>query len=295
LGAEFFEASGFFGGFDGIHRRAVELAEQVHKVRGAAIGRGEVPGVLGSGDFFWRDAGFAEAFDYVGFNAPRDRTDKAFGRRRQKRRADFQKLRDKGGIAGDPVAHNDAATGLGNADHFLGDIERTRREHRTEQSEGEIEGMIGYVLQDGRVAFLKFEIAEACRGGAPIAGFDEIVGDVNAGDVGAEAGDGESGGAVTAAKIEHAHAGLDAERIGEAVAGLAHEGGNFSEIALFPQGFVRIDSHWAWSGSHVVLGGEQNAMVASGRGAGQATSYWVRIMEGAMRRGRFEERLYFTE
>ena len=51
-----------------------------------------------------------------------------------------------------------------------------------------------------------------------VAGFYEITGDVNAGDVGAQAGDWKGGSAVSASEVENAHPGFDAERFGECVA-----------------------------------------------------------------------------
>jgi len=97
--------------------------------------------------------------------------------------------------------------------------------------------------------FLKFQIGETSGGGAAVARFDKIAGDVNAGDVGAETGDGQSGIAIATAKIENSDAGLDAERFGERVARIAHESGNFGEVAFFPKGFIWIRS-WCGGGVH---------------------------------------------
>src|SRR5262249_43603277 len=65
LRAKLFEAAGFFGCFAGVHGGTVELFEYFHEVGGAAIGRREIPRLLGRGNLLWRHAGLAEAFDDV--------------------------------------------------------------------------------------------------------------------------------------------------------------------------------------------------------------------------------------
>ncbi len=46
--------------------------------------------------------------------------------------------------------------------------------------------MVADSLQVGSIAFLKLQVGETGRGGAPIAGCDEVAGDIDSDDVSAE-------------------------------------------------------------------------------------------------------------
>ncbi len=74
---------------------------------------------------------------------------------------DFQDLRDECWIAGNPVAHDDLAAGLGDADHFFGDVERLGGEHRAEDADGEVEGLIWELMEIGGIAFLEAAVGQA--------------------------------------------------------------------------------------------------------------------------------------
>ena len=54
----------------------------------------------------------------------------------------FSSCDTKRGIVGNPVAHHDASAWLGDPHHLLGDLEGLGREHRAEDGEREVEGVI---------------------------------------------------------------------------------------------------------------------------------------------------------
>ena len=63
--------------------------------------------------------------------------------------------------------------------HLPGDVEGARGEHRSEHGEDEVEAAVGEAGEVGGVAFLEAQVVEAGRGGAGIAGGDQVRGDVD--------------------------------------------------------------------------------------------------------------------
>jgi hypothetical protein len=194
-------SAGGFGGGVGVHRGAVILSEVREHVRRLS-GRVERVRVLGEGDIFFPDAGGGEAIDDVVFDSPRHRADESVRRRRGVGGADLENLRDERGIAGDPVAHDDAPAGLGDAHHFFGDVHRPRGEHRAEDAHDEIEGVIFQILKIAGVALLELAVGEPELRGAAITGVDQVLRDIDTENIRAELRRGDGGGAVAAAEIE---------------------------------------------------------------------------------------------
>ena len=155
-------------------------------------------------------------------------------------------------VARDPIAHDDPPAGASHADHLLRYVERARREHRAEDADDEIEARVLDAREVGRIALLEAEIIEIAGAGALIAGGNEIGGDVDAEDGGAARGGRHSRGSVAAAKVEDAHARLDAKSGDELLTAVAHGCGDAGEVAFLPQRLVGIggDSevgHWSFS------------------------------------------------
>ncbi len=94
--------------------------------------------------------------------------------------------------------------------------------------------MIGDALEMAGIAFLEFQIGEARLCGAFIAGLDQVPGDVDADDFGTLLGERQGRRAVAAAKVQDADRRLDAKRIDQCFARLAHRCGNGGEVALLP-------------------------------------------------------------
>src|SRR6185369_16343962 len=104
----------------------------------------------------------------------------------------------------------------------------------------EVERAVRDALEVACIAFMEAKIPEPGLRGPLVACLDEVAGDVDAGDVGAELRERERRGAVAAAQVQHLDRRFDAERAGHRLAGLAHECGDRGEVALLPECLVRI-------------------------------------------------------
>ena len=114
--------------------------------------------LAGTRSFSARNSGVCEPLDHVLLDAPGHRADEPFRRRRGVRRADLQNLRHQRRIIGDPVSHHDPTAGPCHANHLLRDIERSRREHRPEDADDEVEAVVLELVQVRCVAFLEPEL-----------------------------------------------------------------------------------------------------------------------------------------
>ena len=187
---------------------------------------------------FRAPTGAREAIDHVLLDPPRHRADETLGRRRRVGRADLEDLGDQGRIVGNPVAHDDPAAGPRHTDELLGDVERLRREHRSEDADDEVEasssrsaGSMRRLLGTG-----------SCRGPASarvVAGLDEVARDVDTQHVRAEPRRRQRGGAVTAPEVQDLEPVGDPQFLDERLAALSHRRRDASEVAL---------SHSAWFG-----------------------------------------------
>jgi len=135
LAVKLLRLSVFFRSVESVHGRPIESPEQVNKLCWGLLWRSEVERILTCGDFLLGHPGLSKALRDVSVHSPSHGADEAFRRRGRERRADFEELRHECRIIGDPVAHHDAATRFCDADHLLGDLERLRREHRTEHGD----------------------------------------------------------------------------------------------------------------------------------------------------------------
>ena len=236
---EVFAAAVLFRRLERIHRWPVVFSEGVNQLR-RRRGKAEGIGVSDKRDLVLRDAGGAESLDHVALDPPGHRAHEALGRGRRVGRADLQDLRHQGRIVRNPVPHDDPAAGPRHAGHFLGDVERLRREHRPEDADDEIERVVLEIAQVGGVAFLKLAIREALGLGAPVAGLDKVGGDIDPEHIRAQSRFRQRGRSVAAAEIEDLHALRDAEFLDQLLPAFSHAFRDAGEVALFPKRFVRI-------------------------------------------------------
>src|ERR1700685_906002 len=164
----------------------------------------------------------------------------AFRRRRRERGAHLEELRHECRIVGDPVAHHDAATRFRHADHLLGYVEGLGCKHGTEYRDGQIERMVAHLLQVARVSFLKLQTAETCLHSSSLPGSHEFSCNVDSSYFSPQTGKRHGRGAIAATEVQSAQGRRYPDRFYDALSRFTHEGGNLSEIAFFPQGFVRI-------------------------------------------------------
>lgn len=228
-------------GLVGVHGGAVEFAEEFDEAGRALVGRREIKGILPHRDVVVGNAGLREALDDLCFDSPGHGADEPFGWRGRERRADSQQVGDKRRIAGDPVTHDDAAARLGDADQFLCDLERLGCEHCAEDREADVERIVCHTFEPASVAFQEFKPREAGLRGTLIARSDQVARDIDPGHIRALASEGERRGSVAATKVKYAQTGGHIESIDKSFSRMAHESGDFREIAFFPESFVEID------------------------------------------------------
>src|SRR6185503_15341157 len=104
-------------------------------------------------------------------------TDEALRRRRRKRRADLQQLRDEGsGIVWDPVTHHDATPWFGYPDHLPGHVKGLGRKHGAEYGQRQIKRTVADPLQVARISFLKCQSSEARLRSSLVSGVNQVFG-----------------------------------------------------------------------------------------------------------------------
>jgi len=171
---------------------------------------------------------------------PGHRAHEARGRRRRVRRADAQDFRDERRIAWDPVAHHDATARTRHAHHLLGDLERLRRKHGAEYAHDQIEALVLEFGEVAGVASTEPQVVQSLRFRSAVAGCDQILRDIDAEHVCAEASRRDRRRSVTATKVQDLEPFFDTKPADECVAAVAHRRCNPRKIALFPQCLIRI-------------------------------------------------------
>src|SRR6267154_1532247 len=204
------------------------------------VGPVELVGFLDHRYFVAGHTGLSKSLDDVSFDAPGYGTSEALRRRRHERHTDLEQLRDKRGVAWDPVPHNDAAARFCDPHHFFGDIERFWREHRSEHRDGYVEGMVPHPFQIAGITLLELQPGETGSLRAFIPRFDQVAGDIDSYNFRTQTRQGKCGGAIAAAEVQNAQLRCDTERLGDGFSGLTHESSDFREITFFPQRLIWI-------------------------------------------------------
>src|SRR6476646_5933075 len=198
---EFVNSAGLFSGFISVHRWAVRSPQEFDKLCRTLVVRNKVIRVPDHRYPFLGYAGLAKAVDDVRVHTPGQGTDEPCRRRRRERRADFQELRHEGWIVWNPVPHHYAAALLGDAHHLLRYFDGLRRKHGAEHRKGQIKRTVVDPLQVARIARLEFQAGETrlrCSFGT---GLNEVSGNIDANNLGAQKGERNRRRAVSAAKI----------------------------------------------------------------------------------------------
>src|SRR5207248_8184519 len=117
---------------NGVHGRSIELFEQLDELRGALLGMCEVVRVRHHRDVLLGYSSLTKALENVTSHPPSHRADETFRRRRRECRTYFEQLRHECRIVGYPVAHYDPSARFRDPNHFFGDVEGLRSEHRSE-------------------------------------------------------------------------------------------------------------------------------------------------------------------
>src|SRR6185503_7280691 len=140
-------------------------------------------------------------------------TDEALRRRRRKRRADLQQLRDeRSGLVWDPVSHHDATPWFGDPDHLPGYVKGLGRKHGAEYGKRQIKRMVADSVQVARISFLKCKSSEACLCRSLVSGINEVFGNVDSNNVSPQTGERNRRGAISTAKVQHPQRRLYSER-----------------------------------------------------------------------------------
>ena len=193
------------------------------------------------------DARARESFADLALDSPGHRAHEALRRGRRVGGADLQDLRHERRVVGDPVPHDDPAARAGHAHHLLGHVERSRREHRAEDADDQVEGIVAEAFEVRGVALLEPAVREAFGLRPSIPRFHEIARDVDAEHVGSEPRCRQRGRAVAAAEVENLHPLTDPDVADERLAALPHARCDAGEVALLPERFVRIHPAPPWS------------------------------------------------
>src|SRR5204863_1501444 len=156
---------------------------------------------------------------------------------------DFQNLRHQRRIVRDPIPHHNPAAWPGHAHQLPGDVERPGREHRAEDTDDEVEGIVRELAQVGRITLLEPAVRQIRRLRASAAGLDKVSRDIDAEYVGAQSGRGQRGRAVAASQVQHLRSCCDADAGHDSLSALAHSRRDPGEVALLPQCLIRIWIH----------------------------------------------------
>src|SRR5262249_54137835 len=139
-----------------------------------------------------------------------------------------------------------AAARSRDANHFPGDVKRFGRKHGAEYRESQIKIIVNDVLQVGRIAFLKSQVAQSQSDGSFVPGLNKISGDIDSKDSSTQASQRNCRRAIAATEIQNFHLWRYTKRLRDYLSRLTHESGNLRKVTFFPQRFV-------WIVYHVVL------------------------------------------
>ena len=173
--------------------------------------------------------------------APGHRADEAFRRGRRVGGADLQNLRHQRRVAGNPVPHDDPASGPGHAHHLPGHIKRLGRKHGPEDTHDEVKRLIFQLVQIGRIAFLEPAVREALLPGALVSGLNQVPRDIHAQHVRSESRRRYGRRSIAAAEVQNLEPFGDSEPPDERLAAFPHALRDARKVAFFPKRFVRID------------------------------------------------------
>src|SRR5262249_48811500 len=130
-------ATVLFSGLEGVHGRAVIFSEGSRELGGCS-GEVESVSIFGEGNVLLWHSRSGKSLEHVVFDTPRHRADEALRWGRRVGGTNLENLRHQRGVAGNPVSHDNPATGPGYAHYLLSHIEGLWRKHGAEDTHDEV-------------------------------------------------------------------------------------------------------------------------------------------------------------